>query len=264
MTPTPRAKVLVESAREVLMQLNQKVMAEESFDPSSAATTFTFALSEVGELLVFPKICKEVRRLAPEARLRSLCPMQDELMHGMASGEIDVAVGKFVELERSGYYRHRLRQSDVLCLMRADHPIDGQSLSLQEYHKMRHLEVGAGGRVGRHWDRLFHDINAKRKISIATTFVIGLPEIIEAHDVVATVTRGQARYFCRINKHLKMVEAPFLKRKAEVNLYWHRKLQNQPKNRWIRALIKNAFSEDPELGDMLASVTTPSKDKSTS
>src|SRR6476660_778634 len=55
-TPTPRAHALVGSARPLLPELFESAMAEQAFDPRACTRPFTFALSDIGEMVFVPKL----------------------------------------------------------------------------------------------------------------------------------------------------------------------------------------------------------------
>src|SRR5438067_11138020 len=62
-TPTPRAHVLVRAARPALTHLEDALRAGESFDPQLEERPFTFAMSDVGELVFLPKIIDHLQPL---------------------------------------------------------------------------------------------------------------------------------------------------------------------------------------------------------
>ena len=56
MSPTARTHALAAGARDVLARVADNVLSEASFEPSTTQATFTFALSDVGEMVFLPKI----------------------------------------------------------------------------------------------------------------------------------------------------------------------------------------------------------------
>src|SRR5487761_2255717 len=51
MEPTPRAIELVATARELLTRVNRDLLSTLSFDPATTRETFTFAMSDIGEMV---------------------------------------------------------------------------------------------------------------------------------------------------------------------------------------------------------------------
>src|SRR2546423_5285992 len=67
MTPTPRTHTLVAAVRPLVTQVQAGVLAEEQFHPSISTPPFTFALSDVGEMVFLPPILEPIRAAAPNS-----------------------------------------------------------------------------------------------------------------------------------------------------------------------------------------------------
>ena len=102
MTPTPRAIRLVASARPLLTQV-QAGLREEDFDAEATRTTFTFAMSDVGEMVFLPPLLARVQRLAPNASLRTVALKPRELEHALEQGDVDLAIGYFPDLHGKSF-----------------------------------------------------------------------------------------------------------------------------------------------------------------
>src|SRR5882724_11740835 len=70
-TPTPRAHALIAIARPLVTGFNEGLLAEEKFNPGATTRPFTFAMSDVGEMVFLPKILERLRTLAPNAGIQS-------------------------------------------------------------------------------------------------------------------------------------------------------------------------------------------------
>jgi DNA-binding transcriptional LysR family regulator len=146
MEPTPRAAALVPPAREVLMRVDEEVLSDISFSPATTKRVFTFALSDVGEMVFLPRILESLTRLAPSASVRSVTLPLVQTEQGLENGEIDLAIGYFPDLKRSSFFQQRLFTHTFVCLLRADHPIRGNKLSLQQFLDLGHAVVRAESR----------------------------------------------------------------------------------------------------------------------
>src|SRR5262249_3100258 len=107
MTPTPRASRLVASVRPLIAQV-QDGLRDEEFDAASTRTTFTFAMSDVGEMVFLPPLLSRIQRLAPNAKLRTLALKPRELERALEHGEVDVAIGYFPDLHGKSFMQQRL------------------------------------------------------------------------------------------------------------------------------------------------------------
>jgi DNA-binding transcriptional LysR family regulator len=100
-TPTPRAHALVRAARPLLTRLQESVLAEEHFNPGVSTRPFTFALSDVGEMVFLPKLLERLRAQAPDAWIHSVSMPPHLIAQGLENGEIDLAIGYFPDLNRT-------------------------------------------------------------------------------------------------------------------------------------------------------------------
>ena len=87
-----------------------------------------------------------------------------EVLRGLENGEIDLAIGLFPELEKHRFFKQRLLVYRPVCLMRADHPFKGDSLSLKQYLGLGHVEVDPGPRTGPFWRQMFRQEKMNRRI----------------------------------------------------------------------------------------------------
>jgi DNA-binding transcriptional LysR family regulator len=240
MVPTPRVNSLIEPAREVVMRLQRQILAQPDFDAAIGNGKFTFALTELGEMCCFPKILKALRSISPRATARSVSPPDRELLYGLETGEIDIAVGFFPELERNSIFQQRLLRIRAVCLLRADHPIKGAELSLDQYLALGHINVsgprGGGATLERSLRR--QPWRENRKVEVVATCFASLPSILQQSDLAATVWQPPAINFCSSNQNLKIMELPF-SATADFVQHWHARYQNDDRNRWIRRLVKS-------------------------
>ena len=247
MQPTPRAQSFIAPAREVLARVDRDVLSELSFDPAAAKTTFTLALSDVGEMVFLPRILQRLQRLAPQAAVRSVSPPPAELRESMEAGEIDLAIGFFPDLERSNFFRQRLFSHHFACLIRADHPAAQRRLSVAQFLALKHVAVRAAGRS----QELFHRFLAAHKIHLDVVLVtphfMSLPAIIGRSDLVATVPHAIGMYCASAGTNVKAVLPPFRKApKIELKQHWHRKAHHDGRNQWLRKLVSQLFTQESD------------------
>src|SRR5215510_4461493 len=69
MKPTVRMRALIEPLRDAMSQVTTTFTAEADFDARTTERTFTFAMSDVGEMVFLPKILRRVHLVAPRARV---------------------------------------------------------------------------------------------------------------------------------------------------------------------------------------------------
>jgi DNA-binding transcriptional LysR family regulator len=247
MEPTSRAQALIAPARDVLSRVERDMLSGLAFDPASAKVTFTFALSDVGEMVFLPNILERLQRVAPLASVRSVSPPPSELRDGLDSGAIDLAVGYFPDLETSNFFRQRLFTHHFCCLLRADHPIGGKRLSLKQFLGLKHVVVHSAGRSQELFERFLARNRIHPNVVLLTPHFMSLPMIIGKSDLVATVPHAIGMYYSGPASNIKTVLPPFPDMpRIVLKQHWHRKAHHDPRNQWLRKLVSELFNQESD------------------
>ena len=243
MTPTPRTHALVAVVRPLVIQAQAVVLAEEQFNPGVTTRPFTFALSDVGEMVFLPRILEQLRSQAPNSGIRSVSMPPDQIALGLEKGEIDLAIGYFPDLVRQSFFQQRLFTHQFACLMRAGHPLRAKRLTLETFLAMEHAVVRAEGRSQEIFERYLERKKIRRKIVLLTPHFLSLPMVIARSDLVTTVPHALALYFSRLSPELVIVRPPFDIAGFDLKQHWHRKFHNDSRSQWIRKQIAQLFND---------------------
>jgi len=243
-TPTPRAHALVAFARPLVTGLQEGLLTEEQFNPGVSTRPFTFALSDVGEMVFLPRILERLRSQAPNTGIRSVSMPPDQIAQGLEKGEIDLTIGYFPDLIRQSFFQQRLFTHHFACLMRAGHPLRAKRLTLEAFMAMEHAVVRAEGRSQEIFERYLERKKIRRKIVLLTPHFLSLPMIIARSDLVTTVPHALAVYFSRLSPELVIVRPPFDIAGFDLKQHWHRKFHNDSRNQWIRKQVAQLFNDE--------------------
>jgi DNA-binding transcriptional LysR family regulator len=242
--PTPRAHTLVRTARPLVNELRQRLLAEETFDPGFSDRSFTFALSDIGEMVFLPRLLERLRAQAPNAAIRSVSMPPLQIAAGLESGEIDLAIGHFPDLTRSSFFQQRLFTHAFACLLRAGHPRRARQLTLADFLAMEHAVVRTEGRSQEIFERFLDRKKIRRKIVLYTPHFLSLPMIIARSDLVTTVPHAIGVYFSRLSGDLALARPPFDIAGFDLKQHWHRKYHSDPRNQWLRKQVALLFNDD--------------------
>jgi DNA-binding transcriptional LysR family regulator len=243
-TPTPRAHAIVQRSRPMIGRLQQDLVKGQSFDPATSTQTFTLALSDVGEMAFLPRIIPPLRELAPNCAVRSVSLPPSQLAHELEKGEVDVAVGYFPTLATKNFRQRRLSVHRFACLMRVNHPLWEPRLSVSAFLEAEHLVVREEGRSQEVLERFFGRRRVRRRVKAYTAHFLGVPFILASSDLIATVPYAVARDFAAMSSRLAIALPPFDITGFELKLHWHRRFDNEPRNRWIREQLARTFRDD--------------------
>jgi DNA-binding transcriptional LysR family regulator len=242
MTPTPRAIRLVASARPLLAQV-QAGLREEDFDPEATRTTFTFAMSDIGEMVFLPPLLARVQRLAPNASLRTVALKPRELEHALEQGEVDLAIGYFPDLHGKSFMQQRLFSHHFCCLVSADHPVLARSLTPETFLELEHAVVYPEGRSQEIFERFLARHRISRKVVLVTPHFMSLPMIIARSRLVATVPHAIGVFFTRWSVGIRVVPPPFKVPPIVLKQHWHQRFRDDRRHRWLRAQVADLFNE---------------------
>lgn len=242
MAPTPRGAEVVEAARNVLRQIDQTLRADVRFDPAQRHRPFSFALSDVGEMVFLPRLTRALAQASPDTPLRSVSLRPDALDAAMDSGDVDLAIGYFPDLKSPRYVREPLFTHHFVCLLRADHPMQGSRLTMGEFLSLQHVVVQSEGRTQEILDTHLEALGLSRRVALVTPHLMSVPRLVARSDLVAAVPHAIAVAYGRPEHGLKVIGLPFRSPRIELQQHWHRRMHRDARNLWLRALVGRLFN----------------------
>jgi len=163
--PTPRAEELWPSVRRALSELEAAVAPTE-FDISKVQATFRMAMADATAVLWLPSLVRSIESAAPGVNVRMVPLTTREPRPMLLRGDIDLAIGFFpgvvAQLSGGPYtpIRHeRLYSGQYVCVMRKNHPLANEDLTIDTYCAANHLLVSFSGRA--HQSRTAHPVDGQ-------------------------------------------------------------------------------------------------------
>jgi DNA-binding transcriptional LysR family regulator len=246
-TPTPRAHAIIQAARPLVARLQEDLLKGQAFDPQTSTQTFTLALSDVGEMAFLPRIIPLLQTIAPNCAVRSVSGPPSQLPHEMERGEVDLAAGYFPMLATKNFRQRRLSTHRFACLMRATHPLRAERLTMASFLAADHIVVREDGRSQEVLERFLRRRRIRRRVRAYAAHFLGMPFILAKTDLVATVPYAVAQEFAGMSSQLAVALLPFDITGFDLKLHWHRRFDNEPRNRWLREQLEGAFRTDRRL-----------------
>jgi DNA-binding transcriptional LysR family regulator len=238
MRPTARMDALIEPLRESLLRMEGTLRAEQGFDPATTSLTFTFAMSDLGEMVFMPKILRHIRQLAPGASIRSVAASAAHIERGLETG------GYFPDLRDKSFLEKHLFFHHFVCLMRANHPITASALSLAQFLSVEHAVVYGAGRTYEIFERYLRSKKIQRRIALETPHFMSIPFVISQSDLVVTVPHAVGLFVKQVHMNIRSAQPPLRTPRIDLKMHWHRNFQRDPKNRWLRELVASLFTDE--------------------
>jgi len=245
MRPTAYAVSMAVPVRRVLDMIRSEILREQSFDPLKTERVFSLSMSDIGELILLPRILDALREEAPRASVRCISMRPGELKEAMADGTVDLAVGYFPDLSEASHYQQKLFIHPFCCVVRRDHPTIGGSLTLDQFLAAEHAVVAAEGRSQEIFERLMLDLGLQRRVLLRSPHFMSLPFLIANSDMISIVPRAVGQLAAR-TAQVRAIQPPIDIPAIELKQFWHRRANNDLPVTWIRNLITRLFlNRDP-------------------
>lgn len=242
MEPTPRARQMIQTAQNVLLQVQDGVLEPPVFDPATARGEFNLAMADVAEIVILPRLLRHLQQHAPHTRV-SCGPRTPEVLPGaMEAGDVDLAIGYFPDLGTQAFFQQRLYTHTYACMMRRGHPLAGGRLTEKAYAAAGHAVVSSPARSNTLFEQFLLRRGVERRIVLSTPHHLSLPAIIEATDLLATVPLATGARFAELGM-IDLVRLPFKPPTFAVQQHWHRLVQHEPRSTWLRACVAGLFND---------------------
>lgn len=242
MEPTPRALALAPAVRRVVETIRNDILQPAGFEPATAQRSFTILTPDIGEVAFLPGVLRRLRQEAPHVKLQAVSKPRTAAAEALEAGEADLAVGFFPDLQKAGYFRQALFKTSYTCIADARNGAAGARMTLKQYLAARHIVVLPDGREHL-LDRFLEDKGWHRQVTLELSHFLSLLSLLPGSDLIATVPDDIATV---VGRHVavKRIELPFRPPQIQVQQWWHRRMQDDPANRWLRALFYEVNRRD--------------------
>ena len=241
MSPTPYAEQIAENISITLDNLQSSLNVKTEFDPTKSQRTFRVAMTDLGEMYMFPRLMLHLAKNAPGISITTVRNSEFSLKEDMESGNVDLAIGLLPQLE-AGFYQRRLFEQNYVCLMRKEHPLAGEALSLERFSQAEHIVIEAKDTGHDHVERQLKRSGVARIVPLRLPHFMSAPYIVAETDLVATVTEKLALQTAEV-LGLTIHPHPVDISPAQINQFWHRRMHRDEGNIWLRNTIFELFAE---------------------
>ncbi len=243
MTPTARAETLIVPIRKALLEIELTVTTPPLFEPSTAEHCFVIAATDYNELILLPTLLKKVRKLAPGVNIHVRQTNEYLPEDKLENGDINIALGFDISLEAPSRINQQALFHDVfVSIVRKDHPLINDTLSLQQYIEMDHILISPSGSEHGIVDHWLHQHDLSRKIVSIVPHFLSAPLIIAQTDMILTLPYRIAEKFLQMAP-LKLLQTPIKLPSYQLSMIWHPLYEKDPADQWLRKLIKTVSQQ---------------------
>lgn len=244
--PTSTALALADDVRQFMAYSEATLTPRVAFDPVAEAREIRISMSDMGEILVAPTMVEAFRRSAPACRLKFLDLWGEELDEGLERGQVDLVINARAPPGGDILQQKLFESSFVIVAHRKSR--FGPTMTLAEFESAPHLAVSPGRLDHIGVDAIGAIAGLKRNVVAHVSNWLSVPHIIEAQpEVIAVTPAPLASAYGRFD--LKTIVAEFPLPGIKVFQFWHRRVNGNPFNMWLRAQVREQFGRSGQQDD---------------
>jgi DNA-binding transcriptional LysR family regulator len=243
MEPTPHAVEVIHSLRQAHELIRHAMEHRDVFDPSTSTRVFRISGTDVGQVVILPRLMNHLREVAPDV-LVDYSNFSTQTVKQLESGDVDLALG-FIPPLNTGFHRQRLFAEHFECVARAGHPRIRKILTLDAFRQEFHLAVKTSGTGHQALDAALEAQGIRCRVGLRVPNYLGVATLIANTDLLVTVP---SRLACVISSLVKVrvFPPPFAIEPYAVMQYWHARADKDAGNRWLRGVIAELFNDAPK------------------
>ena len=242
--PTLFAQNLWRQIKSPLNDLSRAVNNED-FDPATSERVFRIAAADTIVDTVWLPLRQMLEQQAPNIAIHAVPFTNMDISTMLHNAEVDLVVGGMLDAPCESIVSEFLYSPCYSCIMRPDHPILEQGLTLETFAQADHLLVSLTGDATSITDVLLGEHKLSRKVAMTVNHFSAVPKIIKNSDLLAVVpthTVAQSIF----DGELAVREAPIAYPAKSVNSYWHRRQDLDKGGIWLRDCVNTIIKDDAQ------------------
>jgi DNA-binding transcriptional LysR family regulator len=204
------------------------------------------AMADATAALILPPLVRLIEQIAPGIDVRMVPLTTREPRPMLLRGDIELAVGFFpgVVAQLQGAtdtpIRHeRLYSGQYVAVMRKQHPLANEPLTLDKYCQANHLLVSFSGRARGLVDDALATLGRERRILLTVNQFFTAGKVVAATDLVMVIPKHLINATGMSNE-LVYQSLPFDLPEVHIDMLWHERDGRNPGHIWLRDELKKS------------------------
>ena len=238
MVPTSHALTLIEPAAQALSSIEAILHPNTAFDPVASTRTFRIGSPDYLDVFFVPAVIDAFHQTAPLAKLefKHLMMVDGGYESGLETGLLDLVIGNW-RTPPEHLHLQPLCEDELVCLMRAEHPIQTGALTREAYECAEHLAVTTYNTTA--WGTIDIELarsGLTRTVTTTLPYFGMAPYVLVRSDLLFTTTRALASHYARLLP-LRIEPIPDATPALTYYQLWHERTHRSAATRWLRQLV---------------------------
>lgn len=238
--PTSYALSLWDQVGDHMYSLTNAVSATQ-FDPATSKRKFRIAVTDVTVEMIWRQLIELLEDQAPGVDIHAVPYTPEGTYDDLREAHVDLAVGMLTQ------HDHSLRstwlfEGGYVLAMRADHPLAGRQITMDEFLQARHLLVTMSGDAHGFVDSYLDQKGQSRRIAATVNHFSIVPQVLRDSNLIASVPELISQD-CGFVDGLWMGQLPFEVDPTSLYLIWHTRHDRDPGIVWLRNHVERLLRE---------------------
>jgi DNA-binding transcriptional LysR family regulator len=243
MVTTPLADSLAEPVRDILLKIDAAIKTRPEFNPSTSHRRFSLMMSDYVATVFMPEVLRRAATQAPHVTFDLLSNDVTDPFETLDRADIDFLIMPEHLLHKQ-HPSEQLFEESYACLISADHPLIGDSLTQQQYLEMGHVVGQYRARIPMIDQWFLTKMGLTRRSEVFASSFNVVPHLVVGTHRIATTQRRLAEIYARALP-LRVLEPPFEMPLLTEALQWHKDFQEDPGRLWLRTILRACAADMP-------------------
>ncbi|AUT61703.1 MULTISPECIES: LysR family transcriptional regulator [Paraburkholderia] len=241
MAPTPVGEKVIDGVQRALAVIRQDIWQAKSFDAATTTRTFSVCLSDMGVIVLLPRLLAALHAQAPNATLRPIQVPSVELASALQDGEVDLAIGYLGRLGENLHQQSLFRRS-LVGIIAGSGTRKTVKMSLERFVASRHVVSATLAITNQLLEKELRRQGMKLRIGVDVPYLLAVPGLVANSDYIAVVPEELAALFSRLAA-VDVFTLPIPLEDLTVQQFWHARYHNDAGHRWFRALVASTLRQ---------------------
>lgn len=239
--PTPRALQLAGPIADAVAAVQRALQAANGFDPRDARMRLRMAMTNYASWMLLPRIAQRIEREAPGVDIETVHAGIELVRERLDAGLLDMAIAPAGEHPERFGMQYLLTQ-DYVCVTRRDHPLIHETLTLDQFLGLNHVQAAASAEQRSIVDRLLAAHGLRRRVAVKVPSLVGVANLLTGSQMLCTLPRMLAQELCD-RWPLQLLELPLDGAIADYHLLWSAREDESSAQQWLRTTVVDCCRE---------------------